>query len=131
MTELPWDRAKKKTRSQKQEARLGKRRNSKPQINSGRTTWTSKRDVQLYNLLLIEARTTEGNSIKVLESEWKDIRRDAMQTPPGMLPAMHLEFPKTRLLVLDDQDAEEFFNEFEFLRERVKILEGPKISSDD
>lgn len=128
--DAPWDRAKKKTRSARQEARLGERKGSKLQVNSGRNLWNSKRDAQLYNLLLVEARNTEGNSITVKESEWKDIRKEAMQTPPGLLPAMHLEFLKVKLLVLDDEDAQEFFNEFELLREKVRIYEGPQISSD-
>jgi len=124
--ELPWERAKKKTRSQRQEERLGKK--GRPQINSGRTSWRSKRDAVLYDRLLVEARTTESNSISIHGSEWKDIRRQAMQTPPGLLPAMHLEIGNdVRLLVLDELDADNFFNDYENLKERVRELEGPKI----
>jgi len=126
--ETPWSRAK-KTRSQLQEEGLGKR--GRPQINSGRTAWTSKRDAQIYNRLLVEARTTERGSISISYSEWKDIRRQALQTPPGLLPAMHLEIQDVRLLVLDDRDANEFFTRMEYLEGRVRELEGPKANADD
>jgi hypothetical protein len=126
--ETPWQRAK-KTRSQLQEEGLGKR--GRQQINSGRTAWTSKRDAQIYNRLLVEARTTERGSISISYREWKDIRRQAVQTPPGLLPAMHLEIQDVRLLVLDDRDANEFFTRMEFLEGRVKELEGPQTKSDD
>jgi hypothetical protein len=121
--ETPWSKAK-KTRSQIQEAKLGAR--GKPQINSGRTSWTSKRDAKLYDELLVEARTTEKQSISISYSEWKDIRRQAQQTPPGLLPAMHLEIKDLHLLVLEDRDAEDFFNRMIWLEGRVKDLEGAK-----
>ena len=127
--QTPWEKAKRKTRSQRQEERLGKK--GRPQINSGRTSWRSKRDAILYNILLVEARTTESDKISVSRSEWKTIRRQALQTPPGLLPAMHLEFSDVRLLVLDEQDADEFFNEFERLQERVRELGQPTLTSDD
>jgi len=119
----------KKTRSQKQEERLGKR--GKAQINSGRTTWRSKRDAQIYDRLLVEARTTERGSISISKSEWKDIRKNAAQTPPGLLPAMHLEIQDVQLLVLDDRDAEEFFNRMEFLEERVRELGGAQTGTNN
>lgn len=118
--DTPWGRSR-KTRSQIQEEKLGKR--GQPQINSGRTTWTSKRDARIYNVLLVEARTTERGSISIDYDEWKSIRRNAAQTPPGLLGAMHLEIKDIHLLVLDDRDAEYFFNRLEFLeaRERERI----------
>jgi len=121
--DAPWDRSKRKTKSQKQEERLGRR--GKPQINSGRTSWRSKRDAVLYDSLLVEARTTQADSISISGREWKTIRRQALQTPPGLLPSMHLEIQNdVRLLVIDEHDAEEFFNELVALRERVKEFEG-------
>ena len=126
--ETPWQRAK-KTRSQRQEESLGKR--GQPQINSGRTAWTSKRDARIYNLFLVEARTTERDTITISGKEWKQIRRAAQQTPPGLLPAMHLEIQDEQMLMIADSDAERFFNRMEYLEERVRELAGPKTSTDD
>lgn len=122
--ETPWHRAK-KTRSQKQEESLGKR--GQPQINSGRTAWTSKRDARIYNRLLVEARTTERGSVSISYSEWKDIRKQAQQTAPGLLPAMHIEIQDVQLLVLEDRDADAFFNYMEQLEEKVREHEGPNV----
>jgi len=120
--DTPWKKAK-KTRSQLQEESLGER--GKLQINSGRTSWRSKRDAQIYNRLLVEARTTQSGSATIHYREWKDLRRQAAQTPPGLLPAFALEIQDLRLLVLDDLDADAFFTRMEYLEKRVEELEGP------
>lgn len=127
--ETPWTKAVKK-RHQKQEERLGKI--GKPQINSGRTTWRSKRDVSLFDLFLVEARDTQADKISISRSEWKSLRREASQSPPGLLPAMQLNIQNdVRILAIDFDDAEEFFMEFQNLQERVKQFEYREASTDD
>lgn len=121
--EIPWERAK-KTKSQRQEEKLGKR--GEPTINSGRTSWTSKRDAKLYDRLLVEARQTDKKSYAISYPEFKSLRREAQQTPPGLLPAMQVDIQDLHLLILEDRDAEEFFNYMVFLEGRVKELEREK-----
>lgn len=94
----PWDRAR-KTKSQLQEDRLGRMEGGKKQVNSGRT-WLSKRDAVLRNFL-IEARTTDKGSYRIEEAEWLDIRKQSFQTPPGLLPAMQIDFTRTHLMVIE------------------------------
>ena len=99
--ETPWVRAKKKTKSQRQEERLGKMDGGKKQNNSGRL-WRWKRDAVLHNFL-IEARTSDTNSYRIDRSEFLDIRKEARQTPPGLLPAMQIDLGDLHLMVTELQ----------------------------
>lgn len=96
--ETPWVRAK-KTKSQKQEERLGKMEGGQKQNNSGRF-WRWKRDARLHNFL-IEARTTDAGSYKIDKKEFQAIRREAMQTPPGLLPGMQIDMGDLYLIVIE------------------------------
>lgn len=118
--ETPWSRAR-KSRSERQEARLGSSEGGSRQINSGRT-WRSKRDAKLYNFL-VEARTTENASYRIEKSEWLDIRKQGYQTPPGLLPAMQLEIQDLDLFVMEHSAFEAMQVEIMELQAKVAGLE--------
>lgn len=113
--DTPWDRAKAQQKSQKQEKRIGNLPGGRKQINSGRN-WFSKRDVRLGGYL-VEARITDAQSYTIKKKEFEQITSEAIQTPPGMLPAMMLEIAGLRLVVTREQDHM-------FMEQRVGILEG-------
>ena len=98
MMETPWQRAR-KTKSQLQEERNGRMEGGSKQINSGRT-WRSKRDNVLHNFL-VESRTTDAGSYRIERDEWKDIRKQSFQTPPGHLPAMQIDLQDVHLMVTE------------------------------
>jgi len=111
--ETPWARAK-KTKSQKQEKRLAEMEGGSPQVNSGRF-WRWKRDNKLFNFL-IEARTTDHESYRIEKREFLQMRKDALQTPPGMLPGMQIDLQELHLMVIE-------LNAFQDLNMRVIELE--------
>lgn len=118
MPDTPWARAK-KTKSQRQEERLGEMQGGKKQINSGRF-WRSKRDAVLHNFL-IEARTTDAGSYRIEKKEFLDIKRQGLQTPPGLLPSMQLDLGELHLMVVElsaFQDMSVRILELEALLER-------------
>ena len=119
--ETPWQRAKGKTKSQRQEDRLGRMDGGKKQTNSGRF-WRWKRDAILHNFL-IEARTTDAGSYRISRSEFLDIRYNARQTPPGLLPAMQVDLGDLHLMVTEltaFQDAQMRILELEELLARER-----------
>jgi hypothetical protein len=79
---------------------------------------------------LVESRTTEAQSFRIDGPEWKDLRQEAAQQPPGLLPGMQIDIQDISLLVIDFKDAHEFFTEFERLRAEVRQLRGPSPSDD-
>jgi hypothetical protein len=119
--ETPWQRAKGKTKSQRQEERLGNMEGGSKQINSGRF-WRSKRDATLHDFL-IEARTTDQGSYRISRSEFLDIRYQGRQTPPGLLPAMQIDLGDLHLILIElkaFQDAQLRIVELEALLEHVR-----------
>lgn len=88
--DTPWRAATAQRRSQRQEEKLGKLPGGRKQLNSGRH-WHSKRDVRLGGFL-VEARTTEKKTYPIDVTEFRDIERQAIGTPPGQLPAMQIDF---------------------------------------
>lgn len=72
-----------------------------PQVNSGRF-WRWKRDAKLHNFL-IEARTTDAESYTIKKREFLDMRKEALQTPPGLLPAMQVDIQELHLIVCELQ----------------------------
>lgn len=118
--ESPWDRAK-KTKSQRQEERIGKREDGKLQINSGRSTWTSKRDGVLGRIykFLVEARTTDKGSYRIDKQEFLDLRKQAFQTPPGLLPGMQIDIQDLSLWLMSYSDWNEFQTRMVDLEERA------------
>jgi hypothetical protein len=118
--QTPWDRAT-KTKSLKQEERIGKLKDGKRQINSGRTTWTSKRDNILGRVykFLIEARTTDKKSFSVQREEFLALRKEAFQTPPGLLPGMQIDIQDLSLMVMELKDFEEMQTRMLDLEEKL------------
>lgn len=86
--DTPWLRAK-KTRHEAQERRIGNLPGGSKQVGSGRI-WRWKRDGKLF-VFLIEARTTQDKGYRITAEEFKEITKEALQTPPGMLPAMQID----------------------------------------
>lgn len=73
-----------------QERRLAALPGGSRQINSGRTSWQSKRDNKLFEFL-VEARTTNAGSYSISYDEFLDLKRQAHATPPGFMPAMQID----------------------------------------
>lgn len=119
--ETPWLRAKKKTKSQRQEERLGNMEGGKKQINSGRF-WHSKRDNVLHDFL-IEARDTETGSYRISRSEFLDIRYNARQTPPGLLPAIQIDLGDLHLITIELSAFQAAQMRLLELETRLEILE--------
>ena len=117
--DTPWARAK-KTKSQRQEERIGNREDGQLQINSGRTSWTSKRDGVLGRVyrFLVEARTTDKGSYRVERQEFLDLKKQAFQTPPGLLPMMQVDIQDLSLVVLELKDFDQFLARMTDLEER-------------
>jgi hypothetical protein len=118
MRETPWDRAR-KTRSQLQEERLGNTEGGSKQLNSGRTSWRSKRDA-VYREFLVEARSTESGSYTVKAEEWRNLRKEAFQTPPGCLPMIQVELQELTLAVVDFNYLHDLQMELLSYRERAE-----------
>jgi hypothetical protein len=96
--DTPWTRAK-KTRSARQEQRIGEMEGGSQQVNSGRL-WRWKRDGILHNFL-IEARFTEAESYRIDKKEFLQMRKQAFQTPPGLLAAMQIDIGDLSLIVTE------------------------------
>jgi hypothetical protein len=94
-----------KTKSQKQEERIGKKEHGSKQNNSGRF-WRWKRDGKLHGFL-IEARTTNKNSYSVDYGDFKALEKEAHQEPPGCLPGMQVDIRDLSLMVMKLQDFED------------------------
>lgn len=76
---------------------------------SGRL-WRWKRDGRFFDWL-VEARTTEAGSYTIKYDEWQAIKRNALQTPPGCMPAMDIEIKDVQLMVVEKEVFEEIFNQ--------------------
>ncbi len=120
--ERPWIRARKQ-RSQLQEEGIGRLEGGSKQINSGRTSWRSKRDNRLWDFL-IEARTTETNSYRIERDDFKKLERESAQTPPGCLPGMQITIRDLELIAFRLNDFQDFMIELEGLRERIRKAEA-------
>lgn len=71
-------------------------------MNSGRF-WRWKRDAILHEFL-VEARTTEkpdSDTYRISRKEFLLIRQEALQTPPGLLPAMAVQIQDLHLMVTE------------------------------
>ncbi len=120
MPDTPWARAK-KTKSQRQEERIGNMEGGGKQVNSGRF-WRSKRDNTLHNFL-VEARTTDAGSYRIEKKEFLAIKRNGLETPPGLLPSMQIDLGELHLFVMElsaFQDLSVRLLELEVLLERQK-----------
>lgn len=97
MSTPPWKRAV-KAKHVRQEQRLGKLPGGLQGVNSGRL-WRFKRDGRLWDWL-IEARTTEKQTYAISVDEFKKIAREAISTPPGLLPAVQLDIQDESLMII-------------------------------
>jgi hypothetical protein len=101
--QIPWERARdQQRRARRSEASLADKTGAKAQANSGRFWW-AKRDVR-WGGFLIERRQTDKGSYAVSKSEFQQITRDAIGTPPGQLPALSIDFGDLKLIVLREED---------------------------
>jgi len=98
--ETPWTRAR-KMRHELQEQRLGRTEGGERSVNSGRF-WRWKRDGRLHEFL-IECRTTENGSYRIDKKEFLDMRKEALSTPPGLLPAMQIDIQELQLFCIELQ----------------------------
>lgn len=114
--ETPWTRAR-KMRHEIQEDKIGNLPGGSKQVNSGRI-WRWKRDGILHGFL-IEARTTEKKSYRIDKMEFLSIRREGLQTPPGLLPGMQIDLGELSLMVVQLSDFNDLFSELLKLREQV------------
>lgn len=120
--ETPWQRAKGKTKSQRQEERIGAMEGGQKQVNSGRF-WRFKRDAILHNFL-IEARTTDAGSYSVSRKEFISMRQEARKTPPGLLPAMQIDLGDLHLMVIELQAFQDMSMRVIELEEQLEALSG-------
>ena len=95
--EMPWSRAL-KTRHVRQEERLGKAEGGVQNPGSGRI-WRFHRDGKLWNFL-VEARTTKAKSYRIDKAEFLKMEKEALQTPPGYLPAMVIEIQDLEIVAI-------------------------------
>jgi hypothetical protein len=104
--EPPW-RNKQKPRHQRQEERIAKS-GGITHPASGRI-WRFKRDGRLFDFL-IEARTTEKGSYSISRDEWLTIKKEALMTPPGLMPGMQIDIQDVSLIAIEQHIFEEIFN---------------------
>lgn len=88
-------------------------------VNSGRTSWRWKRDGKLREFL-IEARTTDAGSYSISKKEFLHIKREALKTPPGLLPGMQIDIQELQLLAIEVTAFEDLFAELVALRARLE-----------
>jgi len=89
-------------RSQIQEETIAKMKGGGRQVNSGRF-WRWKRDATLHEFL-VEARTTErhdSDTYRISRKEFLAVKKEAFQTPPGLLPAMAVQIQDLHLMVME------------------------------
>ena len=91
-----------KLRSTAQEERLGKMEGGSQQPNSGRL-WRWKRDGILWEFL-IECRDTQKGSYRIERDEFLDIRKQALATPPGLLPGMQIDIQDLSLITVETKE---------------------------
>lgn len=114
--DTPWTRAR-KLRHEIQEEKIGNMPGGSKQVNSGRI-WRWKRDGILHDFL-IEARTTEKKSYSISKAEFLSIRREGLQTPPGLLPGMQIDLGDLSLIAIQLSDFNNLYSELLKLREQV------------
>jgi hypothetical protein len=98
----------------------------KRQANSGRL-WRWKRDAILHDYL-IEARHTDAGSYRIERAEFLQLRKQALQTPPGLLPAMQVDLGDLHLMVTElqvFQDAQIRILELEAMLDAAQESKAP------
>lgn len=119
--QTPWERAK-RTQSQSQEESLAKRDpKGRLQMNSGRTSWTSKRDLIIFDFL-VEARTTASKSHSINALELEQLTRNAFFH--RSLPAMALQFTEynQEWLLMRQKDFEQMQASLGLMQDEIESL---------
>jgi hypothetical protein len=106
--ETPWKRVR-ATRSHLQEIEFSTLPGAKKQVNSGRH-WFSKGDNTL-GVYLVDNKTSQGESFRIVLTEWMRTVAQGMHTPPGLLAAWQIDLgpAKLWLMRLDDWLAQESY----------------------
>lgn len=119
--ETPWQRAKGITKHEAQERRLGTLRGGEKHPGSGRL-WRWKRDGRIHTFL-IEARTTTKKTYTINSEEFKEIQKEALSTPPGLLPAMQIDIRDVSGIFIRLADFDEILNRLFDLEAQVAASE--------
>lgn len=90
-----------KTKDRRAEERLAKVSGGQRVSNSGRGR--HKGDVR-HNGWLYDHKDTDNDSYSVTKSAFAKITRDAIATPPGVMPALVLNINGLRLVVMRESD---------------------------
>jgi len=117
----PWQQVK-ESRSQLQEKRTARKPGARSQINSGRT-WSSKGDVVLNSpigRILIDNKDTEDASYRITEDDWRKLKKQANQTPPGCQPGLQIDIRNLRLLVIEEATYDEIVKYILTLESRLE-----------
>lgn len=122
--ETPWRRAR-KLRSQAQEENLNRIPGGQKGVNSGRFK-RFPRDGRIYDFL-IEARTNQkrgAKSARIDKEEWLDLKKQALQQPGGMKPAMQITIDEVELIVIELNDFTDMQARLIMLGERDDETQG-------
>lgn len=117
--ETPWQRAR-RTRHEDQEIRNGSQPGTSRQVNSGRF-WRWKRD-NIMHEFLVETRRTDAGSYRVDAKEFREIEKDALHTPPGLLPGIQVDIRDLRLFIMRDSDFQQMNLRLRELEAIVDVL---------
>lgn len=90
-----------KTRDRREEEDLAKRSGGQRVSNSGRGR--QKGDVR-HNGFLYDHKYTDNDSYSITKATFEKITRDAIATPPGVMPALVLNINGLRLVVMREAD---------------------------
>lgn len=100
----PWQRARVGRRARRSEEQAARQEGGRRQPASG-SKWFAKGDVRA-NGFLIDDKFTDASSYRLTADDWTKITREALQTPPGMLPSMRISIKGApRLRVFREEDA--------------------------
>ena len=97
----PWKRATQKRRSQRSERQGAKTDGGRTVAMSG--AGREKGDYRA-NGWRIEDKYTDAKSFSLKAEDFAKIEREALMTPPGLLPQMRITMPGHKLRVLREQD---------------------------
>ena len=104
MPRLPWKPSSKKG-YEIQEKRLAKKKDSRPQLNSGRT-WSGRGDVKQNSPIghmLIDAKDhSRSKSYRVTAEAWATLKSMAYKTPPGCQPMLQVDVGSHSLVIIEE-----------------------------
>lgn len=99
----PWERAQVARRARRSEDQAAKSEGGRRQPASG-SRWFAKGDVRA-NGFLIDDKFTDDASFRLTAEALNKITREALQTPPGLMPRLRISIKGTsRWSVIRDED---------------------------